>query len=280
MSKLKEIKKNLKKIVKQKLDDIFEYPLVEIRDQRGQQAPSEDDFLIPPVGYQTCVDNRFGKTHAKEILRFRSLNSTLDFILFDDRKMNEYMEAVWSQHLIYPIFSNAKFGPMKSDIFRYCILYEKGGYYFDINKGCRIPLRHLHSKENEGVISFETNWLGIPPDFRSLAYLQYPTKYIVQFGLGFVKRHVVLEKTIENICYYYKFLKNKVFENPREAIVMFTGPGIFTKTVRELIDKGIDPKLSQAGIDFNGQALFMEGSHIRYRTSPPYWSFKNSIIVS
>ena len=52
---------------------------------------------------------------------------------------------------------------MRSDIFRHCILYDKGGYYFDISKGTQVSLRSLHSKSTEAIISNEPVECIIPP---------------------------------------------------------------------------------------------------------------------
>ena len=56
--------------------------------------------------------------------------------------MNEYMENNWKNNEIYEVFKNSLIGPLKTDIFRYCILFDKGGYYFDISRSCKIPLNN------------------------------------------------------------------------------------------------------------------------------------------
>ena len=48
------------------------------------------------------------------------------------------MEKNWGKQNISKIFFKFINGPLKSDIFRYCILYDQGGYYFDISKGCDV----------------------------------------------------------------------------------------------------------------------------------------------
>ena len=86
---------------------------------------------------------------------------------------------------------------------------------------------------------------------------------------------------IDNICEYYPFFKNKVFENPSRAIVSFTGPGMFTKTIWELMDEVDDLNVDQLGIDFNkhGDSAF-KGSWVRYVKAPSYADARNSVIVT
>jgi hypothetical protein len=60
--------------IKYKIRKITEYPLVEVQDQIAVRPPNQ---RISPVVYQTWIDNKFGKTHAKSILKFRELNKNL-----------------------------------------------------------------------------------------------------------------------------------------------------------------------------------------------------------
>ena len=62
---------------------LTEYPLIELNDQIRENNPN---FNIPSVVYQTWETNLFGKTHFKEIIKFRNINQDLSFILFDKKK--------------------------------------------------------------------------------------------------------------------------------------------------------------------------------------------------
>ena len=139
---------------------IFEFPLTEISDSITISA---HDWTIPSHCYQTWVDKNFGKTHACELKKFRELNPEISWHLFDDGQMDIYMRERWSNRSIFQIYSNSKFGPMRADIFRYCLLYDKGGYYFDIGKGLNKPIRSFHDKSSSAMISFENNICITPP---------------------------------------------------------------------------------------------------------------------
>ena len=132
---IKKFKKNLRRIQIQ----LTEMPLQEIKKNIQAISPL-GGRLIPNVVYQTWIDNLFGKTHAKGIKNFRALNPELEFNLYDSNDLDAYMQNSYGSHQIYQVYKNTKFGPMKADIFRYCILYEKGGYYFDkMNNFCIYP---------------------------------------------------------------------------------------------------------------------------------------------
>ena len=173
------------------------------------------------------------------------------------------------------------FGQLQADIFRYCILAERGGYYFDISKGCKVQLSKIHNAFDTALISFEANFCGILPDLCDLNYFIHPYKYIQQWGFGFTQNHPFLLRTIDNICLAYPFFRGKIFDNPKEAILSLSGPGMFTKSVREVVRSGFSSPICQSGINFNWQGIFiMPGSHARYLTHPDYAERRNEALVS
>lgn len=261
-----------------KLRIYAELPMLELHDRKATQQFTNQ--LIAPVVYQTWEDRFVGKTHFKEIELFRALNPDLDFKLFDRHQRESYMREYWGEHPIYPIFTESQFGPMKADIFRYCLLFERGGFYFDISKGCNVPLESFLKPGSSALISFESHDCVIPPNLILDARLQYSEKLVLQWGMGFAKGHLILQRMIENICLHYPLFKGRTFQNPKNAILRFTGPGMFTKTVREYFEVQEDDSVTQAGVDFKGAGIFsLKGSWARYSTAPSYSKSKNQPIV-
>jgi hypothetical protein len=110
--------------------------------------------------------------------------------------------------------------------------------------------------------------------------MAHPEKYILQWGMGFAKDHPILQKLSEYICEYYPYFKGKSFAIPKNAILSRTGPGLFTKTIREFFRESFDENLTQAGIDFNGSGIYsLKGSWVRYSTVPAYTASKLAKIV-
>ena len=261
-----------------KLRIYAELPMVELKDSLATRPFS--NVMIAPVVYQTWEDHLFGKTHFKEIQRFRALNPDLDFRLFDGSDREVYMQEFWGDHPIYPIFTQSQLGPMKADIFRYCLLFERGGFYFDISKGCSIPLSSFLQKSSTALISFESHDCVIPPNPILEDRLNCAEKQVLQWGMGFAKGHPILACMIDNICLHYPMFKGKTFENPKSAILRFTGPGMFTKSVREYFEKQENISVAQAGVDFNGAGIFaLQGSWARYSKVPSYINSHNQPIV-
>jgi len=257
---------------------ITEFPLIKINDQIVQNKTIKK---IPNNLYQTWENNLFGKTHYKEMIKFRSINKDLNFYLFDRNKRDDYMKKNWGDHKISENYDKSKFGQIKADIFRYCILYEYGGYYFDISKGCKVSITSLHNHDTEALISYEPIECVIPPDRIIFNKLKYPLNNFLQWGFGFKKNHPILLSMIDNITQDYKNYKNISFEKPKSAILAFSGTGQFTKVVREyILKKGVE-NIEQANIYFNGNGIFsMRGSRVRHLLVKEYADVRNQPIIS
>ncbi len=264
----------IKYIVRQ----LTEYPLVEVNDQLAIKPPKQK---ITPIVHQTWIDNKFGKTHAKSLLKFRNLNKNLSFFIYSDTAIDEYMKKYWGKKKIYDIFKNALIGPLKTDIFRYCILYDKGGYYFDISRGCKIPLTKLHNKDSKFILTYEDTECYMTPSNSKLFNLKRPFNHILQWGLAFEKRSPFLKMLINEIVKIYPLYKNKIFENPKTAILNFTGPGMYTKTMRHFLYKNKIKDFTELDIKFNNNGIFkLNGSQIRYHFQPSYTYLKNKKICN
>lgn len=270
---LRSIKKAIKPVLVEKPSVYIYDRKSDIRDRRQQK--------IPLLCFQTWGNNLFGKTHGEEIQKFRNLNPELDFFIYDDNNQKSYMQKSWGTHPIYEIYENSCFGAMKADIFRYCILHENGGYYFDINKGCDCNITELHPADAREVITYENNPEILLPNKQTLECIEYPLNVMSQCMFGFTKRHPILERTIQNIVEFSLFFKGREFPSPRFAIISFTGPGMFNKSAREVLDEKRISSIFQIGPDLNGHAISnMRGSEVRYQQSPSYTSYENRIILT
>jgi mannosyltransferase OCH1-like enzyme len=246
-----------------------------------QKKSTTPTSKIPPIVYQTWETKQLGKTHAKEIERFRNLNPEFSFEIFDRAERDEYMKVAWGQHPIYEIYQKSLFGPMKADIFRYCILFEKGGFYFDINKGLVEPIKNFVKPESEALISYEYDivHLQIAPSIFPL--LQHPHNVILNWGLGFVADHPFTRKVIENICQNYFSYQNQVYKRPSQGIVKFTGPVMLTHSIHQVLLEQPMLKFEQAGINFDGKGITnMKRSWVRYMVAPAYTSFRSCKILT
>jgi len=252
--------------------------LVDIPDQTA--GPGREQ-KIPRVVYQTAETRLTHPTHAKSIHEFRALNPDLSFHVFDKEKRDQYMAEHWSHHDIHKIYQRAIFGQMKADIFRYCIIYDKGGYYIDYNKGATTPLTQLHEPHSEGVVSYETHveLLFPPPDVANS--LSQPTNLVMQWFFAFRPKHPLLAIAISNIVDIEPFFRDVVFHRPKSALLAMTGPGLFTSVFRCYVAEHGTAGIHEAGVDLQGTGLFrLRGSKFLTTRDAYYGSLRHQIIIA
>jgi len=251
--------------------------LVSVADQTS--GPGREQ-LIPRTVYQTAESRMVHPTHAKSIAEFRGLNPDLSFEMFDVAERDNYMHSAWRGQKILDVYERAVFGQMKADIFRYCVVFDRGGYYFDFNKGCATPLTSLHPPGAEGLVSYETNPELIFPETPLAAELQNPFNLVMQWAFGFRKNHPFLEMLLERIVEIEPFFRDKVFRHPKAALLTMSAPGVFTSVFRDYVKKNGMGSITEAGEDFHGQGIFrLRGSKFLHDDKSYYGQLSDRPIV-
>jgi mannosyltransferase OCH1-like enzyme len=258
-------------------------PLIKIEDRKLRNSY---DSAIPPIVIQTWETKKIRLAHFVSVRKFRWMNRDLGFKLISAEERDSYMESSWGHRKILEIYKSAQYGAMKADIFRYCFIYEHGGYYFDISKGLKVKLTELIREDCSGVISFEANSVDYRHSrdkFKLTAnqHLMHPDNLVIQWGFGFAPQHKLLGMLIDNIEKDFPLHKGVIVKEPRIAIHEFTGPVQFTKAIWQFMShEQFEPKqLCQLGIDFYGEGIYsMLGSGWRHQAFPSYWTARNSSI--
>lgn len=236
---------------------------------------------IPSHVYQTIEIPWVHQDFAESHLEFRSRNPSLKFHLFDSNERAAYMYANWGSHPIYEIFQKAVFAQMRADIFRYCIIFDRGGYYFDVNKGCKVPLNSLHSQNDSGFISFESHQFYLFPTPVTARALRSPMNYVIQFAFGFEAGHPVLKRAIESIVALAPFFDEKHFPDPKGAIMALTGPGLFTRAIHEYFSQASLGGIAQVSVDLDNQLEFrLKGSRKLINPRLHYAKLRNFPILT
>ena len=126
----------------------------------------------------------------------------------------------------------------KADIWRYSILYNKGGVYLDIDSQISGSLSYLINDDDNAIITPEIH-----------------ENLFIQWGLIFGEKHKILEKTLENI------LKDVVEENNKYDHHALTVRN-YAKSILELAEnhkcefKWNEPKLQKDKTFIIGDSSF------------------------
>lgn len=252
-------------ILRRLVGAVFDLPFEAINNQIGQLGRAQQ---IPAFVHQTWETNFFGRRHRRSIRNFRQVNPDLSFVLYDKKQRDDYMHQNWNHRLINEVYNRAIYGPLKADIFRYCVVHDIGGYYFDISKGTKSSITSMHDADAVGLISFEKNKLvgSMGPD-----NLLLPSNLIIQWGFGFSAGHEILLKQIESIESSFPQFLGKKFSSPKAAILEFSGPISFTRTLHKFATEKSLEKISQTDVDFGGQGIYsLWGSSARFLQTPSY----------
>ncbi len=251
---------------------------VEAADVSGRPGRSQ---AIPRVVYQTSRSRSVHPKHYASLQQFRDLNSDLDFVCFDDSDVDEYMAQNWSSEPIYDIFRRSQFGQMKADIFRYCLIWDRGGYWFDFTKQCDKPLTSFHGPEHRGLISYESHVDLSFPAVEAARRLLFPMNRMVQWAFGFEKHHPILRLAIDRIVEIAPFFTDRKFDSPKAAILVMTGPGLFTWAVRRYAETHDCETLAQAGIAFGNKGPWrLDGWRLSVNKETHYARLENRPILS
>lgn len=254
------------------------HSFVSIPDKEGVSQRKQE---IPTTVYQTTKTKMLDSEQVSEMNRFRELNPGLTFRVFDEEETDEYMLAHWGSHPVYSIYQRSLFGQMKADIFRLCILHDRGGYYVDINKAIFADMMSMHRPTDKAFLSLDFVDYQAFPKVELAKNLINPHKLVAQWAFGFVKRHPILTMAIEEIVAREPFFRGVEFRSVRDAIFSFTAPAMFTDVVRNyLLSEGFDD-ITFAGIYFNGAGVpRVKGSHRMLNKPKHYTQEKRKLILS
>lgn len=257
-----------------------EYPQYPLEDREALAGWNHAN--IPGVFYQTSESRHLGRTHYLQINAFRRLNPELSFKFFDCGQRDDYMRNCWSRHPIAEIYECARFGQVKADIFRYCILWERGGMYCDIKSRFTVPLASLLNEQSRLVLAYENRFVNVAPPVNTLTHLHHPQRLALQWALIAAPKHPLLHMVLEDIVDAAPSFNNIVYEDPQSAICRFTGPGRYTQALWAWVaQSGTIEALQQVGIDFDNKAEYsMPGAWSRWALNPHYSLVRNAPILS
>lgn len=157
-------------------------------------------MMIPKIIHFVWVDGPLpSSTISEEVVsrlrRWLKVNPDFDMVVWDDTTAKSLIN--------YDLIERATSYAMVSDILRYSIIYQHGGYYFDTDFEPLKPLRMIPWKESRLICSSECD----------------DPEYMTQAFFAAEKGHPVLRKCVEDIVHF----------DQEEHILLSTGPGFFSK---------------------------------------------------
>jgi mannosyltransferase OCH1-like enzyme len=243
---------------------------------------------IPNVVRQTWNTAAFGRTHAAYLARFRAMNASWRFELTDDAGCDAYMEANHAGEAILDVYRSARIGPLRTDIWRYAVLWRHGGVYCDVNKMLTVPLNELIAPNDRAVIAAEdtpllqpVSWQTDPLPARAREQLQHPDLNRLNWCLAFEPGHPFLARALERIVETWPCMRGRPFDDVKAAVVDWSGPRMWTRAIADVIARDPSVPFTQAGLNFHGLGdQNIRYSWVRYLQRPSYRHLPGQVIAA
>ncbi len=111
---------------------------------------------IPKYIYQTYENNNYQNfLHYNSVQSFLDFNPDYTYEFFDDKKCDKFIRENFENN-IYDSYRKLYPSAYKADLFRYCLIYKKGGCYFDNKYIPRISLGELIDENDNDIFCLDT----------------------------------------------------------------------------------------------------------------------------
>ena len=113
--------------------------------QPATQSPKQ---LIPKIIHQTYSSRDIPSIFHAPIKKLKDMNPEYEYRFYTDDDIDKYIELYYPD--VYPYFKriNPKYGPARSDIFRYHVLYNIGGVWSDFDVIWLKPMSYMSTITN------------------------------------------------------------------------------------------------------------------------------------
>ena len=183
---------------------------------------SEDKPILLLSSYYFKVTT----TRINEFNQMFTFLNNFDIFFFNHQDRDSYMRKHWVDNPIYELYKRSKFHQMKSDIFRYCFIFENGGYWLDFKSSVFFNIDELMDSQNETLLILSSQKIEKNFEFLKDQSLLNITEgnIINNWVFGGKKNSNFLKYVIDNISEDYFQYLDKKFTYPKQAILELTGP--------------------------------------------------------
>ena len=176
--------------------------------------------MIPKIVYQTWYDKKKIPLEYRDILESNiKMNPEYQFVIMDDHDLDNFFEDTQIPLQLRNIYQmiNPHYGPSRADLFRYTIIYLKGGIYLDIKIRCKIPFRDWIKPNAQYLLSY---WENL---YYQKQFLNNEKGELQNWHVIARQFHPYLKKVL-NILIHNIMNRIKSHEQGKGSVLIFTGP--------------------------------------------------------
>lgn len=213
----------------------------------GRRPPFAD--MLPDIPRETVVPKLLHQTYPVKSLppeirqnidKIRQMNPGWEYQLYDDDDIVRFISENYHPRVLdYYRRINPDYGAARADLFRYLLLYRRGGVYLDIKGSLTRPLDEALSLDDVYLLSHWRNrpgeeyegW-GMWPDIPAHLPGEFQQWYLVAPpGHPFLR--AVLERVLHNIAGYNPWIHG----TGRLGVLRVTGPIAYTLALLPHLDE-------------------------------------------
>lgn len=185
--------------------------LIDVEHDSIQEIPAIKDLKIPRVIYQTFETSEIPDGMYDAVNSWKNYNVNYEHYFYTEEDRIEFIEKYFSETVL-DTYLRLIPGAFRADLWRCCVLYEKGGIYVDADMICLSELEDLLEESDEFLISRDD---------------PMATRFLTNGFIASIPKHPFLKKQIDNIVDNVQNLRERYYLD-------ISGPALFGKSVNEI----------------------------------------------
>lgn len=206
--------------------------LIDVEDAISPNEETLPTKKIPRVIYQTFKSRHLTQGMYDAVASWKNLNPEFEHYFYGDEECIDFIKNHFDLDVLESYFSLIP-GAFKADLWRCCVLYQKGGVYVDADMVCLKNLENFIAPDDEFVIARDD------PMSKSFLYNAF---------IACVPNHKFLLTQIESIVENVKNKKNIFYLD-------VAGPGLLGKSVNQCLKRDINSEFDLGQNKINGYSF-------------------------
>ena len=235
----------------------------EIEDYIGKKELQKKQ-KIPYNIYQIFIQtNKVPESMYNITREWIKINPEYNYNFFSGDRITKFIEEDiykdfnFTKEEFKECYNNINSAAGKADLFRLLLIYDQGGCYFDMDTQPIKPLKNFILEDDEVV-----SGIGQRND-------------IHQWGLIYVKNHILIKKTLELAI---DNIKNNNFIGGHNSLEYMTGPPCMNKAVRDFFNMEENDKFIKGRHKINGVKFrLLDGDWLGYNICFKYLNYDNDL---
>ncbi len=234
--------------------------------------------MIPRFVFQTFPTNKLPEPYLLNLYKNKKISQDWDFILYDDASILDFINKEYGSEMFKRYKRiNPSYGAARADLFRYLLMYKKGGIYIDIKV-------NLTRSLSEVIRNDDVFLLGRWPDCGEPQYSKFgrysqiadPNGEFQQWFIACEASHPFLKAVIQQVCLNIDSYDSKIYGAGRWGTLNTTGPIPYTNAITPILNNhphrivrsftDLGAKYSMFNDEFTHHTLF--SNHYSNQTAP------------